>query len=87
MKKTPKDLATSPAFAALNATVAVTALAGIASKSIPSANATEASYDLKLQKSTSSISTPEMTTYNTVATDCGFGRPDRDDSKTTTDTW
>jgi len=87
MKKTPKDLATSPILASLNAIVAATALTGIASKSTPTVNASESSYDVMQQKSTGFVNT-DMTSYNTVATQSyiGFnGQYGVDDSRTTTD--
>lgn len=87
MKKTPKDLASPPILASLNAIVAVTALTGIASKAVPAAKASEMNYDVKLQKSFGQNNV-DMTTYTTVATQSyQFGRPgyNNDDSKTTTD--
>lgn len=90
MKKTPKDLASTPAFIALNSFVAASALTGIVSNMVTVANAAESNYDTKLQKSVNPASSPEMTTYTTVATQSwppagqsgGYGN---DDSKTTTD--
>lgn len=85
MKKTPKDLASAPAFVALNTIVAASAITGIASNMVTVAKASESSYDTKLQKSTSSFSSPEMTTYTTVGTTCFRVDGSYDDSKTTTD--
>lgn len=90
MKKTPKDLATPPAMIALNAIAAASALTGIVSGMISKANANEASYDTKLQKSSHDLSAPEMTTYTTVYTQSypppgqGF-QYGNDDTKTSSD--
>lgn len=86
--KTPKDLASAPALVALNTIVAASALTGIVSNTVSVAKASESNYDTKLQKSVNPASSPEMTTYNTVATNSfnpnGSGLS-QDDSRTTTD--
>lgn len=90
MKKTPKDLATAPAFVAINTIVAASAITGIVSSMTSVAKASESSYDTKLQGSVNPASSPEMATYNTVCTQSyiGFnGQYGNDDSRTTTDQW
>lgn len=57
MKKTPADFIATPAYNALQAVVAVTALAGVASNMIPKANA----------------STKEEFTYNTATQKAQLG--------------
>lgn len=89
MKKTPKDLASSPIITVVNSIVAATALTSIATKAVPSAQASEGKYDIKAQKDTG-FSIPEMRTYNTVGTQSYIGYNGQygvDDSKTTTDQW
>jgi len=90
MKKTPKDLAATPAMLAFNTIVAASALTGIVSNMVSVAKATEPSYDAKFQKSTHGLSAPEMTTYTTVYTQSypppGQGyQYGNDDTRTTTD--
>lgn len=54
MKKTPADFAATPAYNALQAVVALTALTGMASNMIPKAQAadsTQPSYNAESQKS------------------------------------
>jgi hypothetical protein len=88
MKKTPKDLASTPAFVGLNSFIAASALTGIVSNMVTVVKAAESNYDTKIQKSVNPASSPEMTTYTTVGTNSygnhGYGQ---DDSKTTTDTF
>jgi hypothetical protein len=87
MKKTPKNLASTPAFVALNSFIAASALTGIVSNMVTVAKAAESNYDTKIQKSVNPASSPEMATYTTVATSC-FTQPNgNDDSKTTTDAY
>jgi hypothetical protein len=91
MKKTPKDLASSPIFTALNGIVAVAALAGIASKSVPVAKASDMTYDQALQKNVGK-SDVDMRTFTTTHTQSwpplGVTGPyGNDDSKTTTDVY
>lgn len=90
MKKTPKDLASPPAFVALNAMVAASALTGMLSQTVGSAKAKEPTYDTKIQKSVHDASPAEMATYTTTYTQSypPLGTPGgwgNDDTKTTSD--
>ena len=84
-KKTPADFASTPALKAVNALVAITALAGMATNMAPAAHAADdskATYNPATQKSIG-VDGLEMITYTTVATGSVFGSPE--DTKTTSD--
>lgn len=88
-KKTPADFASTPAHKAVNALVAITALAGMAANMAPAAHAaddSQATYNPATQKSVG-VDGLEMITYTTVNTGSLFGSTSGEDTKTTSDTF
>lgn len=87
-KKTPADFASTPAHKAVNALVAITALAGMAANMAPAAHAaddSQATYNPATQKSVG-VDGLEMITYTTVSTGSYFAGG-QEDTKTTSDTF
>ena len=85
-KKTPADFASAPAHKAVNALVAITALAGMAANMVPDAHAadnSQATYNPATQKSVG-VDGLEMITYTTVNTGSFVGGS-QEDTKTTSD--
>jgi len=88
MKKTPADFATAPTVTALQALVAVSALAGLASQSVTPVQAAEGAqttYNPATQKSVGANGL-DLATITTVATQSFYnGNITTDDSKSSSD--